>query len=529
MNVETRTYKGVILDMDGVITRTAVLHARAWKQMFDDFLEGRSDEGGQPQQPFDIVKDYRSYVDGKPRVEGLRSFLESRNIAVPVGGPDDPAEAETMHGLGRLKNDIFRDLVDTEGVEIFPESVLLVGRARVAGLGSALLTSSKNGPFIMDKSGLMPLFNAMVDGNVAAELSLKGKPEPDIVVEAAHRLGAEPGVTMLFEDAAAGVQAGHAAGARLVVGVVRDDNEQQLMDAGADVVVHGLGEVRPLARRPHRAIDLASVRESWEVFRAMVRNAPRTIVFLDYDGTLTPIVDRPGLAKLDGEKQGVLRRLADLYKVAVVSGRGLEDIRSLVGLEGIIYAGGHGLEVAGPNDISVSAEQGAEYERLVDKLEKELSPMAERHQGVIVERKRFSVAVHFRLASEEGVDAVNEAVQRSLSEHEGLRKLEGKKVLELRPDIDWDKGRAVEWLLERLEVNTAEDLVIYVGDDRTDEDAFKALRGNGFSMLVRGSDPDLSSDEGGPGDEETYADVALEDTDEVYAFLKMLCDDEDPI
>jgi len=212
----------------------------------------------------------------------------------------------------------------------------------------------------------MSLFDVLVDGNVASALSLRGKPEPDIMLEAARRLGVRPDEAILFEDALAGVQAGRAAGMKLVVGVARDGNERQLKEGGADVVVDDLSSVRLLTPRPCSTAELAPACEALEVIETVITHVPRTLVFLDYDGTLTPIVERPELAKLDQAMRHTLSRLAERYTVAVISGRELNEVRSLVGLDGVIYAGSHGFEIAGPEGNDSLLEQGEEYFSLIE-------------------------------------------------------------------------------------------------------------------------------------------------------------------
>ncbi len=204
-------------------------------------------------------------------------------------------------------------------------------------------------------------------------------------------------------------------------------------------------------------------------------------LFLDYDGTLTPIVERPEDAVLAPETRLVLRALAQRHPVAIVSGRDLADVRARVGLDGLYYAGSHGFDIAGPRG-SHAHEAAREAAPLIaaagDAIERDTARLA----GVQVERKRFAVAVHFRRACDADLGAVESAVDRALAQHPGLRKTGGKKIFELRPDVDWDKGRAMLWLLEKL--GLADALPVYIGDDDTDEDAFRALGSRGIGIAV---------------------------------------------
>jgi trehalose 6-phosphate phosphatase len=230
----------------------------------------------------------------------------------------------------------------------------------------------------------------------------------------------------------------------------------------------------------------------------------RLALFLDYDGTLTPIVERPEDAVLAPETRAVLRRLAQRHAVAIVSGRDLRDVRERVGIDGLHYAGSHGFDIAGPrgNHVHEAARAAAPLlAAAADELAREL----ERLPGVQLERKRFAIAVHFRRARESDAAPVEAAVDRALARHPGLRKTGGKKIFELRPDVDWDKGRAVLWLLQTLGLPDA--LPVYVGDDETDEDAFRALAGRGIGIAVQ--DPPQPS----------AAQYALRDPAEVRALL----------
>jgi len=240
------TFQAVIFDLDGVLTRTATLHARAWKEMFDGFLEGRGGEDGEDHAPFDIEADYLRYVDGKPRLDGIRSFLASRDIALPEGEEGDPAEGETVWGLGRRKNDLFLGLLEREGAEVFEDAVAQLDAWRGRGLRTGLITSSRNGRRILRTTGLEDRFEVTVDGNDAARLGIPGKPAPDIFLHAARELGVEPEEAAVVEDAISGVQAGRAGGFGLVVGVARSGGKG-LREAGADVVVEDLREVDDLA------------------------------------------------------------------------------------------------------------------------------------------------------------------------------------------------------------------------------------------------------------------------------------------
>ena len=235
--------RGCLFDLDGVLTKTAKVHDAAWKQMFDSYLRDRARRTGQPVVPFDPVKDYDEYVDGKPRADGTRSFLASRGIELPDGSPDDPPDAETVYGLGNRKNAILLEMIRTSGVEAYEGSVRYVRAVRDAGLHRAVVSSSANCHDVLVAVGIEDLFEARIDGVVAEQEHLRGKPAPDTFLGGARALGLEPSAAAVFEDALAGVAAGRAGGFGYVVGVDRAGQGEALKSHGADIVVTDLAEL----------------------------------------------------------------------------------------------------------------------------------------------------------------------------------------------------------------------------------------------------------------------------------------------
>jgi len=234
---------GCLFDLDGVLTKTAKVHNAAWKEMFDSFLRERARQTAQPFVPFDPVRDYDEYVDGKPRADGTRSFLESRGIELPEGSPDDPADAQTVHGLGNRKNVILLKRIREDGVEAYEGSVRYVRAARDAGLRRAVVSSSANCRDVLIAAGIEDLFEARIDGVVAQREHLPGKPAPDTFLAGARAVGLEPQAAAVFEDALAGVASGRAGGFGYVVGVDRVGQAAALKDHGADIVVADLADL----------------------------------------------------------------------------------------------------------------------------------------------------------------------------------------------------------------------------------------------------------------------------------------------
>jgi beta-phosphoglucomutase family hydrolase len=235
--------RACLFDLDGVLTQTAKVHAAAWKQMFDEYLRRRAESRGERFVPFDPVDDYDEYVDGKPRYDGVRSFLAARGIDLSEGSPDDPPQAKTVHGLGNRKNEIVLKLIHESGVEPYEGSVRYVKAAHDAGLHRAVVSSSTNAREVLAAAEIAQLFEQIVDGHVAERERLRGKPAPDTFLAGARMLGVGPESAAVFEDALAGVQAGRQGGFVFVVGVDRVGQADALRSHGADIVVRDLAEL----------------------------------------------------------------------------------------------------------------------------------------------------------------------------------------------------------------------------------------------------------------------------------------------
>jgi trehalose 6-phosphate phosphatase len=241
--IDLDKYEAAILDMDGVITRSARAHMAAWKRMFDDYLRKWSERKGQKFSPF-TEEDYYQYVDGKPRYEGAQSFLASRGISLEYGSPEDPPEKESICGLGNRKNQYFREYLKNNGVESYQSTIDFINNLKSTKKRVAVISSSRNAKAVLEAARVSNLFHVVVDGVISAELHLKGKPEPDIFLEAAKRLGVNPRQAIVIEDAISGVEAGRAGGFGLVIGINRSGENTGLKDHGADMVISDLSELR---------------------------------------------------------------------------------------------------------------------------------------------------------------------------------------------------------------------------------------------------------------------------------------------
>jgi alpha,alpha-trehalase len=507
--IHPSTYDAIIFDLDGVVTKTAEVHAAAWKQMFDEYLERRGERDGKSYEPFDRNADYRRYVDGKPRYDGVKSFMESRSIDLPYGDPDDEPGEETICGLGNRKNELFNNLLEKGGAPVFQSTVDLIHTLRDKGFKIAVASSSQNCAAVLQAAHLPHLFEANVAGVDLAELGLDGKPAPDMFLEAARRLGVDPHRAVVVEDAIAGVEAGRRGNFACVVGVDREDETEALQERGAQVVVKDLAEIQVAGEDESNTAALPSALAQLEEIQQRGQGK-RMAVFLDYDGTLTPIVESPEEAVLSADMRSTIEELANHCTVAIVSGRDLKDVRDLVDIDSIYYAGSHGFDIAGPKGHKLESQQGTEFLPILDTSEQALRNRLADVPGSLVERKKFSIAIHYRKVPDDRVAEVETAVDEVLSTEPELRKSTGKKVFELQPKIDWHKGKALLWLLEKLELDGPDVLPLYIGDDTTDEDAFRTLKDRGLAIVVE------------EGSRSTEAHYRLANPAEVQVFLQKL-------
>jgi trehalose-phosphatase len=505
--------EAVLFDMDGVVTDTAKAHTAAWQRLFDEFLEERARRRGEEFRAFDPRHDYRRYVDGKPRMDGVRSFLDARGIDLPYGDDDDGPDRETVCGLGNRKDGYFNAWLEEHQVDAYPGTLGLVGALRQAGVKTAVFSASRNAEAVLRNAGVLDLFDAKVDGKDLAQLGLGGKPDPAMLLETARRVGATPGRTVIVEDAIAGVEAGSRGEFGLVIGVARGEHGEELTSAGADVVVHDLGELRFSPEDGLTVKTLASLPSAWdredEIRHRVSGNA--LAVFLDYDGTLTPIVEEHTRALLVEDMRAAVARLARHCPVIIVSGRDLGKLIDLIDLEEVWLAASHGFEISGPRGSGDRLSMGAEHLPELAEVEDELTERLADIVGHAVERKKFSIAVHHRQVARDAVGRVRSILDDVLAHHPRLLLGHGKKVFEIRPDIDWHKGRAVLWILNRLGHDHPALVPLYIGDDITDEDAFRVLVGSGLSIAVRHDES-----------RQTAADYTVADTEEVKRLLELL-------
>jgi trehalose-phosphatase len=508
---EVPEIEAMIFDTDGVVTRTTAAHFGAWKRLFDDVLTELQPSDSSPFTD----DDYRRDVDGKPRYDGVAAFLASRAITLPWGEPGDDADQITVCGLGNRKDAYFTAYIRAHGVEAFPTTVRFVEALRTEGIATAVISASRNCREVLRAADVEALFDVHVDGLDAERLQLAGKPDPAIFLEAARRLGVEPGRAGVVEDATAGVAAGRGGGFGLVLGIDRTGHPDALATY-ADIVVPDLGDVElgPDRRLVRRAVpdvrvdDLTSALDDGDLDRRL--DGRRPVVFLDYDGTLTPIVARPELATLPPATKSTLEGLSRRCATAILSGRDLEDVRAMVPVDTVWFAGSHGFDLLSPDGRRHEYEGGSRALPELAIAETELREAVLDVPEAWVEHKKYAIAVHYRQTPDEDVPRLHSAVHTVAHRHDGLRMTGGKKIFELRPDIAWDKGRALRWILQQVAPDTSNVIAVYVGDDETDEDALREVRERGLGVVV------------GSGDRRTAAHHRLRDPAEVDRFLALL-------
>ena len=367
-------------------------------------------------------------------------------------------------------------ITDTAAVE-------LLHRIKKHGMKTAAISSGKNSALLLDAADLANLFDVRVDGVDAEALGIPGEPAPHRLLEAARQLCTKPERMAVIAGTVPGIQAGRTGKFGLVIGIARTAEKDSLRKSGAHAVVADLSAVS-VAADPEKEDALPCALEHFaEISRRLAGKHPA--VFLDYDGTLTPIVETPEQAILHEDMRKALTRLSRHCPVGIISGRVLRDVRDKVRIDAITYAGSHGFDIIDAKGEPLNVGVGEEFLPILDRAQKDLSGELAMIPGILVERKKFSIAVHYRLVDPGKMGTVERGVDDVMARHPRLRKAYGKKVFELQPDIEWDKGRALLVLLDMLKLDREDVFPFYIGDDVTDEDAFRALRDRGAGIVVR--------------------------------------------
>ena len=394
----------------------------------------------------------------------------------------------------------------TSNVPLFGATVDLARKLQGIGVAAAAYSSSPQCRQALKAAGIDDLFGVCIDG-IAGERGTAEKPDPTVLLEATRQLGARPQRCVVVENSAAGVAAGRDGGFALVVGIDGTGHADDLTHNGADVVLADLADVA-VRTGDKRISELPNALTSYGQLIG-ITSARESMLFLDYDGTLSPIVSDPAAATLVDGAAEALELVAAVCPVAILSGRDLADIRSRVGIPGIWYAGSHGFELTGPDGTYHQNEAAAAFVPILERAAAELSRSLAQIPGVRVEHKRFAVAVHYREVAPEHIGEIVSTTHK-LGARDGLRVTSGRMLVELRPDLDWDKGTTLAWIRDRIDPS-GDLLPVYIGDDLTDEDAFDAVKFDGIGIVV-GHDED--------GDRKTAAHFALQSPDQVREFIQ---------
>jgi trehalose-phosphatase len=490
-------FEAIIVDVEGVITDTRQLHFESWKECIDEILLDEFEKGKNEEKQLKplTATEYYQYFEGKNRLDGIREFIDERGIFL---------NKEQIESLAAKKNIAYRRHLLEHRPEINEESVEAVKKWKGQKIAMAAVSSSKNCTEMLLHTGIRDLFDVQIDGSMVDELGISGLGKEALYLEAAEQLGKRVDECVVIEDAPYGITAVRESGFKYVIGMSKGRQYivNELYTLGADMVVSSLldiGQDKPNA-----------ITGRDDLFRFMGNRTP--VFFLDFDGTLSDIVQNPDAATLRPEMPVLLSDCAKMYKVAIISGRDRAVIEDKVNIPYIYHAGCHGFDISGPDDFHFEVEEARAIKPLINQVAKELQNDLADIKGLILEDKKFFTAIHYRKVQDDAqVAKALQLIKEKIAATEKLSFKEGKKVLEIGPAINWNKGKAVRKLCELFKMDSSLSVPIYIGDDTTDEDAFKELVGWGIGIKV-------SSEANVP----TAADYILKDTAEVSEFLRLL-------
>ncbi len=469
--------KAYIFDLDGVLTQTHNLHARAWNKLFLEFL-GKRRQGPHTENEdlhdYDDKNDYQRFLDGKPRLEGIKSFFRSRNI---------PYEENLIRELGEKKNIFYQKLLEMEGPHTVPESVSFIQKLREHNVPMAVVSSSRNCRLILKMAGIDDYFKVIIDPQIAESKHLQGKPRPDYFIEAAQKLNKRQNECAIVEDSLAGVKAGKDGDFKKVYAIKLDKDKQameKLKAEGADQVLSSLWEIK-------EAQEMLTLPDVFTVFKDIFPESEKKnyFLFLDFDGTLSPIVAEPEKARpLEGIKE-IVQRCSEFFPVCIITGRDTEVIKKLLPLTDIYYAACHGFEITGPKEYHYELPEALALIPVFDKAQHLLTLRLSAMEGLIIERKKFGLAFHYRkIGSDSVIAELKKEIQEYCLNHQELRFQLGEKVIEIQPHLNWDKGKALLKLYQVLNLKMKDTPPLYLGDGNTDEDAFREMRDCGVPILA---------------------------------------------
>lgn len=472
--------KGIIFDMDGVITQTATLHFKAWKITIENFFTQIFDE-----KKLFTENDYFHYLDGMTRKEGVANYFLNIGLSEDMLKGIYKNLEECIEDLCKKKNTLLLQILSEETVECFPDSLKFIEFLLLQDYKIGLISSSKNCLPILKKTQIDNIFSVYVDGLFCEQMNLPGKPHPAIFLEAAKRLDLLPEECLIVEDAIAGVCAAKKGG----FGVVALDRKNKLykdfLKFQPDFVLNDLSSNQTfLYHQLRKHATLQPGFKSLSCIMDLIENENQLAIFLDYDGTLTPIVETPDKAVLSQRMFHCLTQLSQNYLTVIMSGRELKNLKKLINVPTIFYSGNHGLEFIAPNDEIVSYQVGEEFKEELSFVYLHLVSLLRTIEGCIVENKKYSLSIHYRLVSESKHLYISQVIDEVLSDCPNLIRHSGKKVFEIRPNIIWNKGVASAFILNNLKLKNPNIIPLYIGDDLSDEDAFETFDKGGITIKV---------------------------------------------
>ena len=379
-------------------------------------------------------------------------------------------------------------------------AMALAKELQVCQIKTAIVTAGPNGSELLNSLGLSKVFANLV----------AGAPEP--YLKAAQLLKTPPERATIFASTQTGLQAAREGNFGVIVFFNQLTSPSALKTNGTEVIVVDLCELPIRTENGLLKRNTIGLPSGLVHFQDISRNFhdKSAVVFLDYDGTLTPIVDRPDLAILSEHTRETLRQLAKHCTVGVISGRDRQNVQQLVNVDSLIYAGSHGFDISGPKFLNMHHQMGAPFLPVLDQVEASLHEQLDSIVGILIERKKYSVAVHYRLVGSQDLEAVRTTIEAVVSQHPDIRTIHGKKLYDLQPRIDWDKGKALFWLMQALNISPEQAIPFFLGDDLTDEDAFRTLQDGGIGIIVEDTA------------RFTYATYRLNNPQEVDQFLRNL-------
>ncbi len=500
MRKKVNKSQAYIFDLDGVITDTRVPHIKAWESTLNKFINAkrRTSQRASGEYHEFLQSDYRDFIDGRPRVEGIKNFLTSRGIEF------NDVEVDN---ISSEKNQLYLKILKGSGVKIIRDTLIFIHNLKKENIPVGVVSSSMNAHKILDECGIKDFFDVVITPVEALKRSLRGKPSPDYFLEASRSLHVHPSHSSVIEDSVAGVKAAREGGFGEVIGMDHEGDLQNinaLKSEGANIVVDSLLKLkisRTFKRLPNILKDLHK-----SIF---LKDLKDYFLFLDFDGTISPIISDPSKAELLDGVFDLISELSHYLKICIITGRDTEFIQNKIMIKNLVYAASHGFDISFSHDFHYEPEVTKEFINELNDGEFYFNKLLGFIPGIVMERKKYGLALHYRMIkSTEMREKIIHEVKKYAAKRVVFKIHEGEMVIELLPNLNWDKGKAIIKIYEVMNLDKNQHPPLYIGDGKTDEDAFKEMRNWGVSILV--------SFEARP----SMASFHLRGPEEVKAFLK---------